>query len=435
VETQIALTLTDRATQTLIVQASYTKTATPNRQQTAAAIIAQGDTATANAATANAIASYTKTPTPTFTVTSTPTATRTATSTFTATFTATATLTPTLTLTPVPCVIRTSEASVRAHLGPSRQRNVIVNLVPDTDYTALRRAVDSEKNAWVEISIRNQNLWVMLSDVSSTGDCDNVTPFAATATPSHTATVTRTLTPSVTPPPDAICVITTPISTVRAHLGPSRQRNVIGNLAPNTPYAPTSRAVDAEGNDWVEVRLRNQNLWVMLSDVTVQSGDCDQLPMTGTTTQSSASTGTAIPATAQPSATITSTPTIAATATQTVTSTLTVTTTRTSTPSATTTTAVTKVAALTTSTSTGTCLITTAAKDTRVHLGPSRFRNVMGNLAPNTPYPVISRVVDADQKAWVEVKLNNKQGWVFLDDVTAEGDCDNAPTPTATVAK
>lgn len=457
VQTQVALTLTERATQTLIVQASFTKTATPNRQQTAAAQIAQLDTATSNAATANAIASYTKTPTSTATATNTATATYTATATFTNTATATATFTATLTLTPVPCVISTTKANnVSFHIGPSRNRTPLGFLTASASYTASRQSLDERGNLWVEITFDNRPGWVMLSDVTSSGDCANLPSFEATATPTPTFTVTRTLTPSITPPPGAVCLITTTQENVRAHLGPSRQRTPIGFLAPNTPYAPLSRATDSDGNKWVEITLtlgtRNQQLWVMLSDVTVQ-GDCDQLPSAGASTQGNtgatsratfASTPTIQPSVAPSStpsltSTVTNTATVAASATRTSTSTATTAAsmTQTPSPSATATVIATTGAALSTvsATQSGACTITTTAIDTRVHLGPSRLRNVMGNLKANTPYTVISRVVDADKKVWVEVKLNTKQGWVFLEDVAAQGNCDRVPTPTATVAK
>lgn len=115
--------------------ASYTKTPTPNYQQTAEAIVAATDAQ----ATAFVIASYTKTPTSTSTATFTPT--ETATFTETATETATATSTPTETPTATHTYTPTATETPTETYTPSITFTPSITLTPSlTPYPTLDAA-------------------------------------------------------------------------------------------------------------------------------------------------------------------------------------------------------------------------------------------------------------------------------------------------------
>ena len=66
-----------------------------------------------------------------------------------------------------------------------------------------------------------------------------------------------------------------------------------------------------------------------------------------------------------------------------------------------------------------TCSVT-AARDVNKRRGPGTGYRVVGNLAANTPYPVIGETTGEDGYVWFQV---GDGGWVRSDVVTASGDC------------
>lgn len=226
-ETLAAQIVGERMTETAVIEASYTRTPTPNLRSTAIALVAATDAVKAITQTAAAASSFTKTPTPTptqtFTSTATPTATPTKTATNTPTFTTTFTPTPTFTATSTPTPTFTPSNTATATYTPSNTLSPTpqgVNLQvltdalnvragPGTGYNIVDRlskgaaaqviGTNARSYDWFVISYTGGRGWVVNDNasISVTGDLATL-PIVR---PPATSTPVATSTPSLSPLP------------------------------------------------------------------------------------------------------------------------------------------------------------------------------------------------------------------------------------------
>lgn len=380
-QTQVALTLAGRITQTAVLQASFTATETPNLEQTTVALLAQNDTATAAANTAIAVSS------------------------FTATATATASPTATITNTPEPCVVQPINARVRVHVGAGRNRTVLRFLDVGKSFTVIAQATDATGLRWFRVDLNASGVtegWVALEDLKTTGDCGaSILPTSSPRATIVVPTVTRTPTPRIQVAADA-CFIVPAASLVSVYRGPGRNRIVLRILADDQRAAIVEQTTDKDGNLWYRLNLTDVGIvegWVAAVDVSL-GGNC-----------------TAIPTQKPPTMTPTETRRPSATASPTVPPTSTVK------PSATK-----AIATVPTQTaiSEDACVLTTNSAQVRVHLGPGRNRTVLRFLTAGQRYIALEQGKASDGSVWYRIELSAVQvpvGWVSAEDVTLTGNC------------
>jgi serine/threonine-protein kinase len=345
VQTQVALTLAGRLTATALIQASFTKTPTPDFPATAAAMLSALDTATAVQATANAVASFTKTPTPS----STP---------------GLATALVLVATQGNACTVSTTKPRIEVHKGPGENRAVLRFLTANQPVQVLDQALAEDGSIWWRVDISGvEDAWVAQAEVTLSSGCSGLpSPIRQSPTPTPTPVALAS----------DICAVSTSQANVEVHKGPGYNRVTLRFLPVNQPVKVLDQAPADDKALWWKVELNGvEDAWVAQKDVSASSACGQFVPSTHTPTP--------------------------------------------------------------TGTTTNVCVIFTSQAKVEVHKGPGYNRVTLRFLPANQSIPVIGQGTADDKSLWWKIQLEGEtDAWVAQKDVSASEACNWTPTPTTT---
>jgi hypothetical protein len=141
----------------------------------------------------------------------------------------------------------------------------------DTPIQVLDQITDADGNGWWKVDVSSSGaseVWVQKDGVTASDSC---AVLFAGGTPL----------PTPTPAPGQICTASAPTRTTSVYLGPSRRRTNLGYMPLNTQVPVLAQAIDADGNAWWQVELRDRGgseTWVLQSTVRT-TGPCAGVPV------------------------------------------------------------------------------------------------------------------------------------------------------------